>query len=111
VCVGATEEWRETHLLWGGAECILLQTAPALRVVERGAKMLYLNSAIRGYPLGLRAGVDPRKPSLIINDAFSQLEFKGAPYPLVAIEVWGCGVPQARYKIISFSLLLLLKLT
>ncbi|XP_059474689.1 uncharacterized protein LOC132196206 isoform X2 [Neocloeon triangulifer] len=95
-CVGATDEWRETHLYWGAQDCIVLQTQPLFHVIERGAKLVYLNTSIRGYPLGVRAGCDPRKPSLSVNEAFTQLEYKGIPYPLLSVEVWGCGTSHSR---------------
>ncbi|CAB3247701.1 unnamed protein product [Arctia plantaginis] len=58
--------------------------------------MLYLNTSIRGYPKGLRAGSDPRKPLLIIPEDFHSVTFKGVPYPLQNIEVWGCGDQASR---------------
>ena len=56
-------------------------------VIERGAKLLYLNTSIRGYPRGLRAGLDARKPLLDINEHFDALRFQGAPYNISSIEV------------------------
>lgn len=61
-----------------------------------GPKLLYLNMKIRGYPKGIRAGLDPRKPSLEINEAFTVMTYKGIPYQLQSVEVWGCGTPQSR---------------
>lgn len=49
--------------------------------------MLYLNTSIRGYPKGLRAGSDPRKPLLSIPEDFDSVQFNGVPYPLESIEV------------------------
>jgi hypothetical protein len=46
----------------------------------------------------VRAGSDPRKPTLIVNDGFTQVEYKGIPYPLCSVEVWGCGASQSRYE-------------
>ncbi|KOB74164.1 Restriction of telomere capping protein 5 [Operophtera brumata] len=65
-------------------------------VVERAPKMLYLNTAIRGYAKGLRAGSDARKPLLAVPEGFDTLTFKGVPYALNAIEVWGCGDRASR---------------
>ncbi|CAH0713389.1 unnamed protein product, partial [Brenthis ino] len=87
----APQEWRDTHQYWGGPDCALVQLYPTFAVVERGPKMLYLNSCIRGYPKGLRAGADPRRPLLAVGEGFDSFEYKGVPYPLAAIEVWGCG--------------------
>lgn len=56
-------------------------------IIERGGKMLYLNTSIRGYPKGLRAGSDPRAPKLCVNEDFDQLTYLNTPYPLDAIEV------------------------
>ncbi|CAK1552419.1 unnamed protein product [Leptosia nina] len=91
VVVASSQEWRETHQYWGGPDCALLQLYPTYSLVERAPRMLYLNTSIRGYPKGLRAGSDPRAPILSINEGFDAFTFKGVPYPLKAIEVWGCG--------------------
>ncbi|XP_045503405.1 uncharacterized protein LOC123700276 [Colias croceus] len=96
VVVASPQEWRETHQYWGSADCALLQLYPKFCVVEVGARMLYLNTHIRGYPRGLRAGADPRAPLLDINDAFDGFRFQGVPYQLRAIEVWGCGDQALR---------------
>ncbi|XP_060806770.1 uncharacterized protein LOC106140278 isoform X2 [Amyelois transitella] len=96
VVVAAPQEWRETHQYWGGPECALIQLAPTFSVVERGAKMLYLNSSIRGYPRGLRAGREPRAPQLALAEGFDALSFRGAPYQLREVEVWGCGDEASR---------------
>ncbi|PZC75395.1 hypothetical protein B5X24_HaOG206125 [Helicoverpa armigera] len=96
VVVCAAAEWRETHQYWGSADCALLQLMPTFAVVEKAPKMLYLNTCIRGYPKGLRAGSDPRKPLLSIPEDFDSLVFKGVPYELQSIEVWGCGDTASR---------------
>lgn len=61
-----------------------------------GAKLLYLNTSIRGYPLGIRVGLDPRSPSLQVDSSFSQVVYCGIPYSLNSIEVWGCSSPKSR---------------
>lgn len=96
IVVCSPQEWRETHQYWGGPDCALLQIQPTFSIVEHAPKMLYLNTSIRGYPKGLRAGSDPRKPLLIIPEDFDSLTFKGVPYPLQNIEVWGCGDQASR---------------
>ncbi|KAI8441786.1 hypothetical protein MSG28_005472 [Choristoneura fumiferana] len=96
VVVACPQEWRETHTYWGGPDCALFQLFPTFLVVEQAAKMLYLNTSIRGYPLGLRAGSDPRKPLLAIDDGFDKMTFNSVPYTLGAIEVWGCGDQASR---------------
>ncbi|XP_050679736.1 uncharacterized protein LOC126975751 isoform X2 [Leptidea sinapis] len=90
------QEWRETHQYWGSSDCALLQLFPTYQLVETGPKMLYLNTSIRGYPRGLRAGSDPRKPTLAVEEDFDRFHYQGAPYVLNAIEVWGCGEQAAR---------------
>uniref|UniRef100_A0A8D8SCC1 TLDc domain-containing protein n=1 Tax=Cacopsylla melanoneura TaxID=428564 RepID=A0A8D8SCC1_9HEMI len=95
-CIGATSEWHESHQYWGAQDCIILQILPLYRVIEKGQKLIYLNSAIRGYPLGIRAGADPRKPALDINADLSQVTYQGAPYALYSVEVWGCGDTKSR---------------
>nr|XP_049698855.1 uncharacterized protein LOC110378699 isoform X1 [Helicoverpa armigera]XP_049698856.1 uncharacterized protein LOC110378699 isoform X2 [Helicoverpa armigera] len=96
VVICAAAEWRETHQYWGSQDCALLQLMPTFAVVEKAPKMLYLNTCIRGYPKGLRAGSDPRKPLLSIPEDFDSLVFKGVPYELQSIEVWGCGDTASR---------------
>ncbi|VVC88290.1 unnamed protein product [Leptidea sinapis] len=44
----------------------------------------------------LRAGSDPRKPTLAVEEDFDRFHYQGAPYVLNAIEVWGCGEQAAR---------------
>ncbi|XP_048482320.1 uncharacterized protein LOC105395159 [Plutella xylostella] len=94
--LAAPSEWRETHQYWGSPDCVLLQLYPTFSIIERGGKMLYLNTSIRGYPKGLRAGSDPRAPKLCVNEDFDQLTYLNTPYPLDAIEVWGCGDHSSR---------------
>ncbi|GLV36995.1 uncharacterized protein CBL_02173 [Carabus blaptoides fortunei] len=90
-CIASTLEWHETHLYWGGEDSAVLQLCPKFHVIERGDKMLYLNTTIRGYPQGLRAGKDPRKPVIIVDGGFEKIEYRNIPYTLTTIEVWGCG--------------------
>lgn len=85
--VACPQEWRESHQYWGGPEAALLQLQPTFAVVERGPKLLYLNTAIRGYPLGLRVGADPRRPTLSVSAGFDALTFRGAPSAVASIEV------------------------
>ncbi|CAH2093335.1 unnamed protein product [Euphydryas editha] len=96
VVVCAAQEWRETHQYWGGPDCALVQLYPTYALVERAPKMLYLNTHIRGYPKGLRAGSDPRRPLLALSEGFDAFTFQGAPHALAAIEVWGCGEQSLR---------------
>jgi hypothetical protein len=68
-------------------------------IVSGGAKMIYLNNSIRGYPKGLRAGLDPRKPMIEVDDGFTVVTYRAIPYPLVNVQVWGCGTQQSRFVI------------
>ncbi|XP_053617797.1 uncharacterized protein LOC128679521 isoform X2 [Plodia interpunctella] len=92
----APQEWRESHQYWGSGDCALVQLAPTFAVIERAPKMLYLNTSIRGYPRGLRAGADARAPRLSVDAGFDSLAFQGVPYELKAVEVWGCGDHSSR---------------
>ncbi|XP_063368875.1 uncharacterized protein LOC134657234 isoform X1 [Cydia amplana] len=96
VVLACPQEWRETHTYWGTADCALIQLFPTFSIVEHAPKMIYLNTSIRGYPKGLRAGSDPRKPLLIIEEGFDKMSFNSVPYSLRAIEVWGCGDQTSR---------------
>lgn len=49
--------------------------------------MLYLNTCIRGYPKGLRAGSDPRKPLISVDEQFEKIEYRSVPSVLFSIEV------------------------
>ncbi|KAK4878246.1 hypothetical protein RN001_010752 [Aquatica leii] len=95
-CIGCPNEWKETHLYWGGEDTILFQLFPKFLMLERGPKMLYLNTSIRGYPQGLRVGKDPRSPIISVNAGFDKLEYRKIPYSLECIEVWGCGDQASR---------------
>jgi hypothetical protein len=95
-CVASPNEWKESIHYWGGEDAAVIQLLPKFQVLEKGSKMLYLNTSVRGYPYGLRAGKDPRSPIIIVDGGFEKMEFKKIPYSLVRIEVWGCGDPVSR---------------
>ncbi|XP_071449047.1 uncharacterized protein [Hetaerina americana] len=95
-CLASTDEWKESNHYWGQEDCIIIQLLPLFHVIEKGEKLLYMNTSIRGYPYGIRAGKDPRKPSINVNESFSVLTYCGIPYPLLGIEVWGCGTTHSR---------------
>lgn len=84
-------------------------------MLEKASKMLYLNTTVRGYPQGLRAGSDPRAPIISVDGGFEkvsisiivpvrdtltidffQFEFRKIPYSISCIEVWGCGDQASR---------------
>lgn len=56
-------------------------------ILQKGPKLLYLNTCIRGYPKGLRAGSDPRKPLISIDEHFEKIEYRNVPAILFSIEV------------------------
>lgn len=96
VCVAAPSEWRESYMYQGGDDCCIVQLLPKYIFIEHGPKLLYLNTNTRGYPKGLRAGKDPRKPVVAIDEGFEKFDFKGIANTLYSIEVWGCGDQKAR---------------
>lgn len=57
-------------------------------VLMKGQKLLYLNTCMRGYPKGLRAGSDPRKPLVSVDEHFEKIEYRSVPSILYAIEVF-----------------------
>lgn len=57
-------------------------------ILQKGPKLLYLNTCIRGYPKGLRAGSDPRKPLVSIDEHFEKIEYRGVSSILFSIEVF-----------------------
>lgn len=59
-------------------------------ILQKGPKLLYLNTCVRGYPKGLRAGSDPRKPILTIDEHFEKIEYRGVSSILFSIEVSVC---------------------
>lgn len=95
-CIGCPNEWKESHLYWGGEDAVLFQLFPKFLLLEKGSKILYLNTSIRGYPQGLRVGKDPRSPIISINAGFEKMEYRKIPYSLECIEVWGCGDQASR---------------
>ncbi|XP_055313494.1 uncharacterized protein LOC129574895 [Sitodiplosis mosellana] len=95
-CLASPSEWRETHLYTGTDDCHIIQLLPKFSILEKGPKLLYLNTCIRGYPKGLRAGPDPRKPLLSVDEHFEKIEYRSVPSVLFAIEVYGCGDRQIR---------------
>lgn len=42
-------------------------------LLDKGSKILYLNTSARGYPLGLRAGKDPRNPIISVDGGFEKV--------------------------------------
>ncbi|XP_012226454.1 uncharacterized protein [Linepithema humile] len=97
-CVCSAVEWRESHLYCGDEDSMGIQLIPSFKVIEKGPKILYLNTTIRGYPHGLRLGSDPRSPLISIDESFHSVSIAGAPYRIASLEVWGCGDTKLREK-------------
>lgn len=95
-CVASSTEWRETHLYVGGEESCLLQLTPKFSLMEKGGKILYLNTHIRGYPKGLRVATDPRNPIIAVDEHFENIDVHAMNHSLLSIEVWGCGDKSSR---------------
>lgn len=95
-CVASPTEWKETSLYTGGEESCLVQLQPKFNVVEKGVKILYLNTTIRGYPKGLRVAVDPRNPIIAVDEQFEKIDVHSINHELLNIEVWGCGDKSSR---------------
>ncbi|XP_022901037.1 uncharacterized protein [Onthophagus taurus] len=95
-CIASSCEWKESHLYWGGEDCAAFQLLPKFLLLEKGSKMLYLNTTVRGYPQGLRAGKDPRNPIISVDGGFEKFEFRKIPLSISCIEVWGCGDQSSR---------------
>lgn len=96
VCVAAPTEWRESYMYSGGDDSCIVQLQPKYIFIEHGPKILYLNTSTRGYPKGLRAGKDPRRPIIAIDEGFDKFDFRGISNTLYTIEVWGCGDQKSR---------------
>lgn len=58
-------------------------------LMDKGSKCLYLNTSVRGYPLGLRAGRDPRNPIVSVDGGFEKVNI---------LLVWGILVVQGVPK-------------
>lgn len=97
-CICSAVEWRESHLYWGDEDSLGIELSPSYRVIEKGNKVLYLNTGIRGYPHGLRFGSNPRSPYISIDESFHSVSIAGAPYPIATLEVWGCGDVKLRER-------------
>lgn len=75
-------------------------------ILEKKPNILYLNTSIRGYPKGLRAGADPRKPIIAVDEHFENVDCKGLAAGLMSIEVYTCtfheGMPKTPFFINIF---------
>ncbi|KAL1501555.1 hypothetical protein ABEB36_006856 [Hypothenemus hampei] len=97
-CVSSPCEWKESNHYFGGEGSAVFQLLPKFQLLEKGSKLLYLNTTVRGYPHGLRAGSNPREPIIIVDGGFEKMEWKKIPYYIETIEVWGCGDQVQRER-------------
>ncbi|XP_012282849.1 uncharacterized protein LOC105701031 [Orussus abietinus] len=95
-CICSAVEWRESQLYWGDESSMIIKILPNYQILEKGSKLLYLNTSIRGYPKGLRAGTDYRNPCVSIDESFHLVTFQTVQYSLLELEVWGCGDSKSR---------------
>lgn len=95
-CIGSPNEWKETHLYTGAEGSVVMQLLPKFAILEKKPNILYLNTCVRGYPKGLRAGSDPKKPILSVDEHFENIDCKGIAAVLTSIEIWGCGDKSSR---------------
>ncbi|XP_055912859.1 uncharacterized protein LOC129946633 [Eupeodes corollae] len=95
-CIGSPNEWKETHLYTGAEGSVVIQLLPKFAILEKKPNILYLNTCVRGYPKGLRAGADPKKPILAVDEHFESIDCKGIAAVLTSIEIWGCGDKSSR---------------
>lgn len=61
-----------------------------------GAKLLYANFSIRGYPFGVQVGKDPRNLSIEIKPEFTYVSYKQIPVKLIRFISWGCAPPEVK---------------
>ncbi|CAG9772337.1 unnamed protein product [Ceutorhynchus assimilis] len=101
-CIASPCEWKESHHYWGGEGASVFQLLPKFQLLEKGEekgqKLIYLNTSVRGYPQGLRAGSDPRAPIITVDGGFEKIEWQKIPYYIETIEVWGCGDQVQRER-------------
>ena len=76
MCVASLTEWRESYLFTGGDHFCIIQLFSKYALLEYGPKLVYLNTSTRGYSKGLRAGKDPKKPLVAIDEHFEKNYFK-----------------------------------
>lgn len=91
-CIASVNEWKESHLYWGGEDSAVFQMLPKydtfflsllkilivtiicrFSLLDKGSKILYINMSARGYPMGLRAGKDPRSPIIVVDGSFEKV--------------------------------------
>lgn len=103
LCLASPTEWRETDSYTGGRDCRVIQLFPRFSILQKGRNLLYLNTSIRGYPKGLRAGTNPKEPLISIDEFFDKITYRGETSDLILIEVYGCGHQQTRKRQIDIK--------
>ncbi|CAG0919626.1 unnamed protein product [Notodromas monacha] len=93
-CLVVDEEWKDTGVYWGKSGCALIELGPEMTMVAQEPKMICFNSSIRGYPIGMSLGTDPRNPLLRIGESWNKLEFRKIPLHLLRMQVFGTGEPK-----------------
>ncbi|KAK7082244.1 hypothetical protein SK128_024687 [Halocaridina rubra] len=95
-CIAADDSWKDSKHFWGREHSYCLQLTPEYKVVESGPKILYFNLTSRGFPTGFQVGQDFTNRALTIDLDLTTVTYRGAPYKIQALEVWGCGTVEAR---------------
>lgn len=95
-CIAVDQEWRESTQHWGGDHCMVIQVTPEFKVMEHGAKMVYINLTTRGSPHGIQIGHNVKTPTIEIEEELSVVLVRKIPYKLLNLEVWGCASEEAR---------------
>eukprot|EP00731_Ephydatia_muelleri_P015305 Em0008g1025a len=89
-------EWYCGPRYWGQEEFRLVQLQPVFRLLKSGPKLLSLNDAHRGFPVGLQVMSSPQACLLQVDDTLEKCRLYNGPWQEVeSIEVWGCGGLQA----------------
>lgn len=95
-CLACDDSWRDSKHFWGDVNCYCMQLTPEYKVVESGAKLMYLNVSSRGFPTGIHVGKDFTNRALTLNLDLTKVTYRGIPYGVCSIEVWGCGSTEAK---------------
>ncbi|XP_068213431.1 uncharacterized protein [Palaemon carinicauda] len=95
-CLACDEHWRDSKHFWGGEHCYCMQLIPEYKIVESGPKMMYFNITSRGFPTGIHVGQEYTNRALTLDLDLTKVTYRGIPYSLQSIEVWGCGTVEAK---------------
>ncbi len=52
---------------------MLIQLFPELKILNEGSQSMYFNVKVRGYPLALEFGRNPKSPALRISSDFADV--------------------------------------